>query len=93
MTNNERVYYSHDAELHAVLKMTRLMIFCLLVGLGSGAALATLFAATTGKKVRERLGKSMGQSWSNGREAVEPMVKRAEKEFSDLQKTVEDHLK
>jgi hypothetical protein len=27
------------------------------------------------------------------REAIEPMVKRAEKEFGELQKNVEEHLK
>jgi hypothetical protein len=64
--HNDRIYYSYDAEIHAVRKMTRLMVLCLIVGLGIGAAL---------------------------REAIEPMVKRAEKEFGELQKNVEEHLK
>jgi gas vesicle protein len=91
--NNERIYYSHDAEIHAVREMTKLMALCLMVGLGIGAGLALLFSPLTGKKVREDLTRTMGQSWNNGREAVEPMVKRVEKEFGDLQKNVEEHLK
>lgn len=90
---NDRVYYSHEAKTHAVREITRLMVFCLMVGLGIGAALALLFAPTSSKKVREDLTRMMGQGWNNGREAVEPMVKRIEKEFDGLQKTVEEHLK
>lgn len=91
--NNDRIYYSHDAQIHAVQQMTKLMALCLMVGLGIGAAIALLFSPISGKKVRHDLSKSVEQSWNNGREAVEPIVKRVEKEFSELQKTVEDHLK
>lgn len=91
--NNDRVYYSHDSEIHAVHQMTRLMALCLMVGLGVGAALALLFSPISGRKVRDDLTRTMGQSWNNGREAVEPLVKRVEKEFSDLQDSVEEHLK
>jgi gas vesicle protein len=91
--NNDRIYYSHDAEIHAVRKMTRLMVLCLIVGLGIGAALAFLFAPPSAKKVRDDLTKAVGQGWSRGREAIEPMVRRAEKEFGELQKNVEEHLK
>jgi gas vesicle protein len=91
--NNERIYYSHDAEIHAVREMTKLMALCLMVGLGIGAGLALLFSPLTGKKVRDDLTRMVGQSWNNGREAVEPMVKRVEKEIGDLQKTAEEHLK
>ncbi len=90
---NDRVYYSHEAKIHAAGEMTRLMAFCLMVGLGIGAALALLFAPTSSKNVRKNLTKMMGQGWNNGREAVEPMVKRVEKEFDGLQKTVAGHLK
>ncbi len=91
--NNERVYYSHDAEIHAVREMTKLMALCLMVGLGIGAALALLFSPLSGKKVRDDLTKTMEKGWNNGREAVEPMAKRVEKEVADLQKNVEEHLK
>jgi len=80
--NSDRVYYSHDAEIHAVREMTRLMALCLMVGLGIGVVLALLFAPTSGKKVRDDLTKTVGQGWNNGRDAVEPMVKRLEEKFS-----------
>jgi len=79
--NSDRVYYSHDAEIHAVREMTRLMALCLIVGLGIGVVLALLFAPTSGKKVRDDLTKTVGQGWNNGRDAVEPMVKRLEEKF------------
>lgn len=91
--NNDRIYYSHDAEIHAVRKMTRSMVLCVIVGLGIGAALAFLFAPPSAKKARDDLAKAVGQGWSNGREAVEPMAKWAGKEFGELQKKVEEHLK
>ena len=80
--NSDRVYYSHDAEIHAVREMTRLMALCLMVGLGIGVVLALLFAPTSGKKVRDDLTKTVGQGWNNGRDAVEPLVKRLEEKFS-----------
>ncbi len=91
--NNDRVYYSHNAEIHAVRDMTRLMALCLMVGLGIGAVIALLFAPTSGKKVRDDLTKTVEQGLKEGREAVEPVVKRVEKEFGELQKNVEGHLK
>jgi hypothetical protein len=33
------------------------------------------------------------EGWNQGRDAVEPTVRRIEKEFNDLKKNVEDHLK
>jgi hypothetical protein len=90
---NERVYYSHQAEIHAVHEMTKLMVFCLILGLGIGAVITLFFSPTSGRKVRDGLTKMAGESWNNGREAVEPMVKRVEKELDGLQKTVEEHLK
>lgn len=91
--NNDRVYYSHDAEMQARHERTMLTILCLTLGLGIGAALAILFAPMSGKKARAELGKVVEQGWNNGREAVDPLVKRVEKEFGELQKNVEDKLK
>jgi gas vesicle protein len=91
--NNERVYYSHDAEMHAMRVISVLSLFFLMVGLVIGAGMALLFAPTTGKKVRENLSKSMEQGWNHGRDALEPVVKKAEKEMTDLRHNVEEHLK
>lgn len=91
--NNDRIYYSHDAEMHALRDRTMLTLVFLVFGLGIGAALALLFAPTSGKKVRDDLSKSVEQGWNNGRDAVEPMMKRLEEEFAKLQKNVEERLK
>ncbi len=89
---NDRIYYSHDAEIHAAREMTKIMVLCLMVGLGIGAALALLFAPTSGKTIRQDLAKSVEEGLQTGRETVEPMVKRVEKELGELQKNVEEHL-
>ena len=91
--SNDRVYYSHDAEMHAMRDRTVLTLIFLAFGLGIGAALALLFAPASGKKARHDLSKTVEQGLKDGREAVEPMVKRAEKEFDELKKNVEEHLK
>lgn len=91
--NNDRVYYSHDSEIHAVREMSKLMVLCLMVGLGIGAIVAVLFSPLSGKQVREDLSKTVEEGLNNGREAVKPVVKRVEKEIGDLQKNVEDRLK
>jgi len=93
MNNNDRVYYSHEAEMYAMHDRTVLAILFLIFGLGIGATLALLFAPLSGKSTRQEIGKSMEVGLNNGRDAVEPMVKRVEKEFEDLKKNIEDHRK
>jgi gas vesicle protein len=91
--NDDRIYYSHDAEIQAMRKMTRLMVLCLIAGLGIGAVVALLFAPSSTRKVRDDLTRAVGQGWDNGREAIEPLVKRAGEEFGKMQKNVEEYLK
>jgi len=91
--NDDRIYYSHDAEIQAMRKMTRLMALCLIAGLGIGAVVALLFAPSSTRKVRDDLARAVGQGWDNGREAIEPLVKRAGEEFGKMQKNVEEYLK
>lgn len=90
--NNDRVYYSHDGETHAKREMIALTLLALTLGLGIGAMLALLFAPSSGQKARHDLAKSMGQDWENGRDAVDPMVKRLEEKLSELLKQVEERL-
>ncbi len=91
--SNDRIYYSRDAEIHAVREITKMMGLCLMLGLGMGAIVALLFSPKSGQKVREDLGKAVQQGLNNGREALEPVVKQVGKEVNGLQKTVEDRLK
>jgi YtxH-like protein len=90
--NNDRIYYSHNAEIHAMRASIRLTVLCLTVGLGIGAALVLLFAPVSGKKIREELARTVEDGLHNGREAVEPIVKRLEKDFDDLHMNVEERL-
>ena len=90
--NSERIYYSDHAKMRAVREMARATLLCLIFGLGIGAVLALLFAPSSGKKIRAQLAKSMEQGLNHGRDAIEPMVKRVEKEFDELHKSVEEHI-
>jgi len=91
--NDDRIYYSHDAEIQAMRKMTRLMALCLIAGLGIGTVVTLLFAPSSARKVRDDLTRAVGQGWDNGREAIEPLAKRAGEEFGKMQKNVEEYLK
>jgi gas vesicle protein len=94
--NNDRVYYSHDAEARAVRETARLTLLCLALGAGIGAALALLFAPSSGKKTRATVARTVEEGLADGRKAVEPIVKQIEEEVSDLRNSVEEgitHLK
>ena len=91
--NSDRIYYSHEAEVRAAREMTKLTLLFLTFGLGIGAVLALLFAPASGKKIRDNLARSVGDGLNNGQETIEPLVKRLEKEFGELRKSVEDRLK
>ncbi len=92
MMNNDRIYYSHSAKMHAMRAMIRLTLLCLVIGLGIGAVLALLFAPSSGKKIRNGLARSVEDGLQTGREAVEPMAKRLEKDFDELHKNVDERL-
>jgi len=91
--NDDRVYYSHDAEVHAMRARTVLTLGFLTFGLGIGAILALLFAPSSGKKTRHELAKSVEDGWNSGRDTIEPVVKRLDKELTELRKNVEERLK
>ncbi len=91
--NNDRIYYSHNAEMHAVRDRAVLTLVFLTFGLGMGAALALLFAPSSGKTTRRDLAKGVEEGLHTGRETVEPLVKRLEEEFADLRKSVDERLK
>jgi len=86
----ERIYYSHDAETHALHVAQRSMVLFLVGGLAMGAAAALLFAPSSGKKTRNELGQAVEEGLNNGREALGPAVKQLEKELADLRKSIEE---
>lgn len=91
--NNERVYYSHDAEVNAMRDRTLLALAFLTFGLGIGAALALLFAPAAGTTTRQNIAKNVEEGLQTGRENVEPVVKRLEEEFAELRKNIDERLK
>jgi gas vesicle protein len=91
--NSDRIYYSHDAEMHAMRAKTIFTLVFLTFGLGIGAALALLFAPSSGKTARHELVQGVEEGLNTGRDTFEPVLKRLEKQFHDLQKSVEERLK
>lgn len=91
--SSDRIYYSREAELNAMRDRAVLAIVLLTFGIGIGVVLALLFAPSSGKTTRRDLAKSVEEGLQTGRDTVEPLVKRAEKEFDELKKNVEEHMK
>lgn len=91
--NTDRTYYSHDAEVRALRARTVLTAVFLMMGLGLGAVVALLFAPMSGKKTRHNLAQGVEDGLRAGRDSLEPVVKRLEKEFSEFRKNVEERIK
>lgn len=91
--STERVYYSKDAEMHAVRRVAIRTVLFLAFGLGVGIVLALFFAPTSGKKLRENLIHTVEEGLNTGRETVEPVLKKIEGQMVDLRHTVEDRVK
>lgn len=89
----DRIYYSKDAEMHAMRQMTAQTVLFLAVGLGIGAVLALLLSPSSGKKIRQGLMKTFEEGISDSREAAEPVIKRMEDQIGDLRTTIEDRVK
>jgi gas vesicle protein len=90
---NDRIYYSHEAEMYMKRDRTLLAMLFLTFGLGIGATIALLFAPTSGKITRQELTNNIEDRVQAGREAVDPMVKRVEKKFDEVKESVNDHRK
>jgi hypothetical protein len=88
MNNQDRTFYSHEAEVRSGRKNIALLV----LALGVGAAAALLFAANTGQKTREDLAHGLEQGISKGHDILDPTLKRLEKELAELRKTVEDKV-
>jgi gas vesicle protein len=91
--NNERIYYSHDAEMTALRDRTLLALVFLTFGLGIGAALALLFAPAAGTTTRHNIAKNVEEGLQRGRENVEPVMKRLEEELAKVRENVEERVK
>jgi gas vesicle protein len=90
--SNSRIYYSHEAETKAMRRMTLWTVFLLVLGLSVGAMVALLYAPKEGEKMRRQLAKNIEEGISSGQEALEPTMKKLEKEVGELRHTVEDSI-
>lgn len=91
--NTDRIYYSHDAKMHALRNRTTLTLAFLTLGLGVGAALAVLFSPVSGKKARQDFAESVEEGLNTGRESIEPVINRLEEQFNGLRKSIDERLK
>ena len=91
--SNNRTYYSHDAEMHAMRDRTVLSLVFLTFGLGIGTLIALLFAPNSGDKTRKQLIDNAENTLQTGHDAVEPLIKRVEEKFDDFKENVKEHLK
>ncbi len=89
---NERIYYSHEAEMQANRERALVIGIFMLLGLGIGAALALLFAPKSGSQIRKELAAGVEDRFEGGRDATGKALQRLEKEFSDLRKRVDERL-
>ena len=84
--SNSRIYYSHEAETQAMRRMTLWTVFLLALGLGVGAVIALLYAPKEGEKMRHQLAKNIEEGISSGQDALEPAMKKLEKEMGELRR-------
>jgi gas vesicle protein len=92
MNNTNRTYYSREAEERAARDRRMLAFAYSLLGLAVGLVLALMFAPKSGEQTREEIERSLEHGLKDGREAVEPSVKRMEKEIADIRRKVEERV-
>ena len=89
---NERIYYSHDAEMRATRDRALTVLIFVAVGLGIGAVLALLLAPKAGDQTRHELASAFSDGINEGREQSAGTLRRLEHDFGDLRKKVEDRM-
>jgi gas vesicle protein len=87
---NDRVYYSREAESHAMRERNMAILAFLVVGVTIGTALALLFAPHSGDKTRAEIGDALDEGFHEGRKHSSEAIERLEKDFADLRKRIEE---
>ena len=90
--SNSRIYYSNEAETRAVRQIAIMTVVWLALGLAVGAVMALLFAPASSKSLRKSLTKNFEEGLHNGQDAMEPVVKKLEKEVGELRHTIEERI-
>jgi len=86
---NDRIYYSHEAEMRANRERAVAVMMFLALGVGIGTVLALMFAPKSGEKLRAEIARSMEDSLGRGNANA---FKQLSRDFSDLRKSIEDRL-
>lgn len=89
---NDRMYYSHEAEMRANRERAVAVFIFLALGVGVGTILALLFAPKSGEKTRAEIARSMEEGLERGGEATSSALKQLSKDFADMRKSVEERL-
>jgi len=93
LMNTDRIYYSRDAEIQAARDKTIMAVVLMVIGLGLGAAFALLFAPAAGTDTRQEIAHTFEAGVKDGRETVEPLMKRLEHDIADLRQRFQDRIK
>jgi gas vesicle protein len=93
MNSNERIYYSHDTASRAMRARAIVTIVFMTLGIGIGAAIALLFAPSSGKETREEIMENVEDGLDAGQDKLEPTMKKLGKQFSGFRKSVEKRMK
>jgi gas vesicle protein len=78
--------------MKAMRRATVWAVVWLLAGLGIGIVTTLLYAPAAGKKTRRNLSKKVEKGFDNSQDAIEPVVKRLEKEVGELRETMEERI-
>ncbi len=87
---NDRIYYSREAESHALRERNTLILIFLGLGVTVGAVIALLLAPRSGDATRTEIADAVEQGIEEGRKASGETISRLEKDFADLRKRIED---
>ena len=89
----DRMYYSKEAENLARRQQLVGNLAFLMLGVGTGAALAFLFAPEKGDRVRQLVSRALEEGFNRGRETTEEAINRLGKEYPDVYEKVKDGLR
>ncbi len=91
--NNERIYYSHEAEMYAMRDRTVLAMLFLTFGMGIGAIIALLFAPTTGKAIRHQIANKLEDGIQQSHDVFDPLVKGVEDQLQTERDAIDPMVK
>ena len=79
---NDRIYYSHEAEVLAQRRMLGVVLIAVTLGTSLGVALALLFAPRGGEETRREIAQQAEQAYQAGAKTVDHFAGEVER-FKD----------